>query len=219
MGLFSEIIYFSKMGSFSESILFLKMGSFWGVIRWELNVKNKKGVIQWQEIWKWGSMWPHIPVTYFQGVPPPRQNPGQGVLDPRPIMPRYLLSLSYQTKKKKSWFYGPWVLDPGLTRLYSAQTEPDHYNLPEVNKFQTTLYNKHMNTPCNEVITSYNMLIRDRNHSTCSVWEWNTCFSLTPTCPWVWWGRCKGGRKGGWRKKCAQRAHRAWGSNPGPAAC
>ena len=24
-----------------------------GVIRWEQNVKNKKGVIQWQEVWKW----------------------------------------------------------------------------------------------------------------------------------------------------------------------
>ena len=40
-----------------ESIL--KMG----VIRWEQNVKNKKGIIQWQAVWKWGSM--YIPVTYF----------------------------------------------------------------------------------------------------------------------------------------------------------
>ena len=29
----------------------------------------------------------------------------------------------------------------------------------------------------------------------------------------------EGERKGGWRKKRAQRARRAWGSNPGPAAC
>ena len=29
----------------------------------------------------------------------------------------------------------------------------------------------------------------------------------------------KGGRKGGWRKKHTQRARRARGSNPGPAAC
>ena len=29
----------------------------------------------------------------------------------------------------------------------------------------------------------------------------------------------EGGRKGGWRKKCAQRARRTRGSNPGPAAC
>ena len=29
----------------------------------------------------------------------------------------------------------------------------------------------------------------------------------------------EGGRKGGWRKKRAQRARRARGSNPGPAAC
>ena len=29
----------------------------------------------------------------------------------------------------------------------------------------------------------------------------------------------EGGRKEGWRKKRAQRARRARGSNPGPAAC
>ena len=29
----------------------------------------------------------------------------------------------------------------------------------------------------------------------------------------------EGGRKGGWKKKRAQRARRAQGSNPGPAAC
>ena len=29
----------------------------------------------------------------------------------------------------------------------------------------------------------------------------------------------EGGRKGGWRKKHAQRDRRARGSNPGPAAC
>ena len=48
---------------------------------------------------------------------------------------------------------------------------------------------------------------------------------LTLPCPWVWWGRCEkklspeGGRKGGWRKKCAQCARWARGLNPGPAAC
>ena len=35
-----------------------------------------------------------------------------------------------------------------------------------------------MNTPRNEVITSFNMLIRDNNHSTCSVWGRKACFSL-----------------------------------------
>ena len=67
---------FLEKGSFSESILFLKMWSlseraFWklqgGHYRWE----------QWQEVWKWGSMWPHIglPVMYFKGVPPGLQVP------------------------------------------------------------------------------------------------------------------------------------------------
>ena len=45
-----------------------------GVIRWEQNVKNKKEVIQWQEFWKWGSMWPHIPAHIFRECPPPGLN-------------------------------------------------------------------------------------------------------------------------------------------------
>ena len=51
-----------------------------------------------------------------------------------------------------------------------------------------------------------------------------TC-TLTLTLSWVWWGRCEKnylpkeeGREGG-EKKRAQRARRARGSNPGPAAC
>ena len=48
---------------------------------------------------------------------------------------------------------------------------------------------------------------------------------LALTLSWVWWGRCEKnylpkeeGREGG-EKKRAQRARRARGSNPGPAAC
>ena len=48
---------------------------------------------------------------------------------------------------------------------------------------------------------------------------------ITLTLSWVWWGRCEKnylpkeeGREGG-EKKRAQRARRARGSNPGPAAC
>ena len=49
--------------------------------------------------------------------------------------------------------------------------------------------------------------------------------NITLTLSWVWWGRCEKnylpkeeGREGG-EKKRAQRARRARGSNPGPAAC
>ena len=41
-------------------------------------------------------------------------------------------------------------------------------------KFQTKL----VNMPCDEVITSNNMLIKDNNNSTSSVWEWKA--SLSP---------------------------------------
>ena len=50
-------------------------------------------------------------------------------------------------------------------------------------------------------------------------------FNLTLTLSRAWWGRCEKnylpkeeGREGG-EKKRAQRARRARGSNPGPAAC
>ena len=39
------------------------------VIRWEQNVKNKKGVIQWLKVCKGGSMWPHIAVTFLGSTP------------------------------------------------------------------------------------------------------------------------------------------------------
>ena len=70
-----------------------------------------------------------------------------------------------QTEPKNSKFYGP---DPGPTRLYSVRTGLDRtetiYHQPEVKKFQTTI---NVNTPCNKVITSYNVVIRGNNHSTC----------------------------------------------------
>ena len=57
------------MGSFRgvikwESIL--KMG----VIRWEQNVKNKKGVIQWQVVWKWVNVAAHTRHVFLGSAPP-----------------------------------------------------------------------------------------------------------------------------------------------------
>ena len=56
-------------------------------------------------------------------------------------------------------------------------------------------------------------------------WKSHQMSELILTLSWVWWGRCKKnylpkeeGREGG-EKKGAQRARRARGSNPGPAAC
>ena len=98
-----------------------------------------------------------------------------------------------RTGPKNSKFYGP---DPGPTRLYFPRTGPDRNSLastrnlkvsartdPKIPKYgkyfvlrskrsnQVSDYNKHANMPFNKVITSNNVLIKDNNHSTSSVWE------------------------------------------------
>ena len=100
-----------------------------------------------------------------------------------------------RTGPKNSKFYGP---DPGPIRLYFPRTGPDRNSLastrnlkvstrtdPKILKYgkyfvlrskrsnQVSDYNKHVNMPFNKVITSNNVLIKDNNHSTSSVWEWN----------------------------------------------
>ena len=105
-----------------------------------------------------------------------------------------------RTGPKNSKFYGP---DPGPTRLYFPRTGPDRNSLastrnlkvstrtdPKIRKYvkyfvlrsnrsnQVSDYNKHVNMPFNKVITSNNVLIKDNNHSTSSVWEWKA--SLFP---------------------------------------
>ena len=49
-----------------------------GVIRWEQNVKNKKGVIQRQEVWKWGvnvvANTRHVFLGSDPPVPPPHHS-------------------------------------------------------------------------------------------------------------------------------------------------
>ena len=42
-----------------------------------------------------------------------------------------------------------------------------------------------MNTPYNEVLTSYNVLIRDNDHSTCLVLEWKACFFIKIRCRFI----------------------------------
>ena len=98
-----------------------------------------------------------------------------------------------RTGPKNCKFYGP---DPGPTRLYFPRTGPDRNSLastrnlkvstrtdPKILKYgkyfvlrskrsnQVSDYNKHVNMPFNKVITSNNVLIKDNNHSTSSVWE------------------------------------------------
>ena len=105
-----------------------------------------------------------------------------------------------RTGPKNSKFYGP---DPGPTRLYFPRTGPDRNSLastrnlkvstrtdPKILKYgkyfvlrskrsnQVSDYHKHVNMPFNKVITSNNVLIKDNNHSTSSVWEWKA--SLSP---------------------------------------
>ena len=70
-------------------------------------------------------------------------------------MPRYLCPNPDRTE---NIFIGP-------TRIYSARIGPDRNNLsltrnPEINQFQTTacIINRHLNTPWNEAVVSYNML-------------------------------------------------------------
>ena len=104
------------------------------------------------------------------------------------------------TGPKNSKFYDP---DPGPTRLYFPRTGPDWNSLastrnlkvstrtdPKILRYgkyfvlrskrsnQVSDYNKHVNMHFNKVITSNNVLIKDNNHSTSSVWEWKA--SLSP---------------------------------------
>ena len=105
-----------------------------------------------------------------------------------------------RTGPKNSKFYGP---DPGPTRLYFPRTGPDRNSLastrnlkvstrtgPKILKYgkyfvlrskrsnQVSDCNKHVNMSFNKVITSNNVLIKDNNHPTSSVWEWKA--SLSP---------------------------------------
>ena len=96
-----------------------------------------------------------------------------------------------RTGPKNSKFYGP---DPGPTRLYFPRTEPKQFSIntkltsfdpgrPENSEVRKIFcveindlsfisdYNKHENIPCNEVITSKYVLIKDNNHSISSFWE------------------------------------------------
>ena len=61
-----ELQCWRNMGSLSERAL-LKMG----VIRWEQNVKNKKGFIQWQEVWNGGQRGRTYQSHIFREWPPP----------------------------------------------------------------------------------------------------------------------------------------------------
>ena len=107
-----------------------------------------------------------------------------------------------RTGPKNSKFYGP---DPGPTRLYFPRTGPDRNSLastrnlkvstrtdPKYLKYgkyfvlrskrsnQVSDYNKHVNMPFNKVMTSNNVLIKDNNHSSSSVWEWKASLSPKP---------------------------------------
>ena len=98
-----------------------------------------------------------------------------------------------RTGPKNSKFYGP---DPGPARLYFPRTGPDrnssastrslkvstrtdpkllrygkYFVLRSKRSNQVSDYNKHVNMHFNKVITSNNVLIKDNNHSTSSVWE------------------------------------------------
>ena len=70
------------------------------------------------------------------------------------------------TGLKNCKFYGP---DPEPTWLYFLRTGLNQNNLAPTQNKQVSDYSKHVNTPYNEVITLYDMLIKENNHSTCSV--------------------------------------------------
>ena len=80
------------------------------------------------------------------------------------------------TGPKNSTFYSP---DPRLTRLYSAWTIPNWiktiYHQSEITSIRLQQTHECTLQWSNNII---NMVIRENNHSSCSVWEWKAYFSL-----------------------------------------
>ena len=107
---------------------------------------------------------------------------GQSFWHPNLVIPSYLLPrprpdqniVDFMTQDRHDYI----LPGPDQNRLKHLSST----RKPKINKFQTTCtINRHVNMPWNEVITSYNVLIRNNNHFTLSVREWETVhFSLSP---------------------------------------
>ena len=102
-----------------------------------------------------------------------KSSAGQSFWHPDPVMSRYIWPQPGPDQKIINFMAPipnwPDYILPGPDRNILSSTR----NLSPTRNFR--LHYKHLSTPCNEV---YCVLIRNNNHSTCSVWEWKACFSF-----------------------------------------